>query len=171
MERLFHHELEGVKKKNKELFFIQGKSFTLNGVISCENYETVRKDILEQRMNSGISCSLISNIEIVDQVLELFMAFTRASDDISFDSFYTFFTSVALSSRRNFRVLEANKISNIKMICTLNEQLIVDSVGGYNCKSDRNDIQGDILSFSLNTDEVANIEGIDNVNMKLIILI
>ena len=30
-----------IKKKNKELFLIEGKSFSLNGKKSCDNYDTV----------------------------------------------------------------------------------------------------------------------------------
>jgi hypothetical protein len=117
-------------------------------------------------MNSGISYSLMSNVEVVDQALELFMAFTRESNDISFEEFYNFFTSVSVSSRRNLRSLETNTISDIKMICTLNQNLVLDSIGGYNCKSETNNIQGNILSLAFDTDDISNIEGIDNVNLQ-----
>jgi hypothetical protein len=40
------------------------------------------------------------------------------------------------------------------------------TIGGYNCKSDQNDIQGTLLSMSLDTDEIGSISGIDNVNLQ-----
>lgn len=157
-----------IKKKNKELFFIQGKSFTLNGKRSCKNYDTVRKDLLEQRKNSKISYSLMSNLEVVDQALQFFMAFSRESKDISFELSYNFYISVSLSTRRNLRFLEINTISDILMICQLNQSLVLDLVGRYNCKSEANNIEGNVLSINFNTDDVTNIAGIDYVNLQSI---
>ena len=94
-----------IKKKNKELFFIQEKSFTLNGKISCEKYVTIKKEALEQRMNFAISYSLMSNIEVVDKILKLFLAFARESNDKFFEALYNFFTNVTVSTRRNLRSL------------------------------------------------------------------
>ena len=88
-----------IKKKNKELFFIQEKSFTLNGKISCEKYVTIKKEALEQRMNSKISFS------IIDKILKLFLAFDRESNDKFFEALYNFFTNVTVSTRRNLRSL------------------------------------------------------------------
>ena len=162
-------EKKMIKKKNKELFLIEGKSFSLNGKKSCDNYDTVRKALLEQRMNSKISYSLMSNVEIVDQALQYFMAFERESDDISFEEFYTFYTSISVSTRRALRALETNTISDIPVTCKLNQSLVIGTLGGYNCKSDTNDIQGTLLSISLDTDEIGSISGIDNVNLQSII--
>ena len=92
-----------IKKKNKELFFIQEKSFTLNGKISCKKYVTIKKEALEQRMNFAISYSLMSNIEVVDKILKLFLAFARESNDKFFEALYNFFTNVTVSTRRNLR--------------------------------------------------------------------
>ena len=155
-------EKKMIKKKNKELFLIEGKSFSLNGKKSCDNYDTVRKALLEQRMNSKISYSLMSNVEIVDQALQYFMAFERESDDISFEEFYTFYTSISVSTRRALRALETNTISDIPVTCKLNQSLVIGTLGGYNCKSDTNDIKGTLLSMTLDTDEIGNIQGIYN---------
>ena len=159
-------EKKMIKKKNKELFIIEGKSFTLNGKKSCQNYDTVRKSLLEQRGNSKISYSLISNVEIVDEALNFFMAFTRESKDVSFEPSYQFYTSVSVSTRRYLRSLGTNTISNIPVTCKLNESLVLDLVGGYNCKSDTNNIQGTVLSMTFDTDDIGNIAGIDNVNIQ-----
>ena len=159
-------EKKMIKKKSKELFIISGKSFNLNGKKSCENYDTVRRALLEQRMNSKISFSLMENIEIVDQALQYFMAFERESDDVSFEELYSFVNSINVATRRFLRVLDTNTISDIPVTCRLNQSLVVGSIGGYNCKSDTNDIKGTLLSMTLDTDEIGNIQGIDNVNLK-----
>ena len=159
-------EKKMIKKKSKELFIISGKSFNLNGKKSCENYDTVRRALLEQRMNSKISFSLMENIEIVDQALQYFMAFERESDDIPFEELYSFVNSINVATRRFLRVLDTNTISDIPVTCRLNQSLVVGSIGGYNCKSDTNDIKGTLLSMTLDTDEIGNIQGIDNVNLK-----
>ena len=157
-----------IKKKNKELFIIEGISFSLNGKKSCDNYDSVRRAILEQRMNSKISYNLMSNVEIVDQTLKYFMALERESDDISFEEFYNFFTSITVSARRFLRSLETITISDIPVTCKLNQSLVMGNIGGYNCESDRNDIQGTLLSISLDTDEIISISGIDNFNLQSI---
>jgi hypothetical protein len=54
------------------------------------------------------------------------------------------------------------------MICTLNQNLVLDSIGGYNCKSEENNIQGNVLSMTVSTDDISNIAGIDNVNLQSI---
>ena len=159
-------EKKMIKKKNKELFLIEGKNFILNEKKSCNSYDAVRRAILEQRMNSKISYSLMSNVEIVDQALQYFMAFERESDDISFEEFYTFYNSISVSTRRILRSLETNTISDIPVTCKLNQSLVMGTIGGYNCKSDQNDIQGTLLSISLDTDEIGSISGIDNVNLQ-----
>ena len=161
-------EKKMIKKKSKELFIISGKSFNLNGKKSCENYDTVRRALLEQRMNSKISFSLMENIEIVDQALQYFMAFERESDDVPFEELYSFINSINVATRRFLRVLDTNTISDIPVTCRLNKSLVVGSIGGYNCKSDTNDIKGTLLSMTLDTDEIGNIQGIDNVNLKSI---
>ena len=110
----------------------------------------------------------MSNVEIVEQALQYFMAFERESDDISFEEYYTFYTSISVSTRRVLRSLETNTISDIPVTCKLNQSLVMGTIGGYNCKSDTNDIQGTLLSMSLNTDEIRSISGIDNVNLQSI---
>ena len=161
-------EKKMIKKKNKELFIIEGKSFNLNGKKSCENYDTVRKALLDQRMNSKISFSIIDKIEIVNQALQYFMAFERESENVLFEELYTFLTSISVSTRRFLRSLEENTISDIPVNCKLNQSLVIGSIGGYNCKSEKNDIKGTLLSMALDTDEIGNIQGIDNVNLKSI---
>ena len=151
-------EKKMIKKKSKELFIISGKSFNLNGKKSCENYDTVRRALLEQRMNSKISFSLMENIEIVDQALQYFMAFERESDDVPFEELYSFVNSINVATRRFLRVLDTNTISDIPVTCRLNKSLVVGSIGGYNCKSDTNDIKGTLLSITLDTDEIGNIQ-------------
>ena len=161
-------EKKMIKKKNKELFIIEGKSFNLNGKKSCENYDTVRKALLDQRMNSKISFSIMDKIEIVNQALQYFMAFERESENVLFEELYTFLTSISVSTRRFLRSLEENTISDIPVNCKLNQSLVIGSIGGYNCKSEKNDIKGTLLSMALDTDEIGNIQGIDNVNLKSI---
>ena len=155
-----------IKKKDKELFLIKGKSFNFEEKRACENYDTVRQNLLEKRMNSGISFSLMSNLEVVNQILEFFMAFSRDSSEISFDSFYKFNMSLFLSTRRNLRSLEENTISDVPIICTLNENLALDSTAGYNCNSESVKIQGNVLSFGIDNTDDMNISGIDNVNTQ-----
>ena len=161
-------EKKMIKKKNKELFIIEGKSFNLNGKKSCENYDTVRKALLDQRMNSKISFSIMDKIEIVNQALQYFMAFERESENVLFEELYTFLTSISVSTRRFLRSLKENTISDIPVNCKLNKSLLIGSIGGYNCKSEKNDIKGTLLSMALDTDEIGNIQGIDNVNLKSI---
>ena len=157
-----------IKKKNKELFLIQGKSFTLNGKRSCEKYDTIRSKTLEQRENSGISFSLVGALEIVNQALEFFLGLARKSEDIPFDAIYTFVTSLMVLTRRNLRTLEESTISDIPMTCKLNESLIVGLIGGYDCISDTKNIQGTPLSMKMSTDDIMNIAGIDNINLQSI---
>ena len=157
-----------IKKKNKELFLIQGKSFTLNGKRSCEKYDTIRSKTLEQRENSGISFSLVGALEIVNQALEFFLGLARKSEDIPFDAIYTFVTSLMVLTRRNLRTLEESTISDIPMTCKLNESLIVGLIGGYDCISDTKNIQGTPLSMKMSTDDIMNIAGIDNIDLQSI---
>lgn len=145
---------------------LQGKSFTLSGKISCEKYETVRSKILEARENSGISFSLIGGLEVVDQALEFFLGLGRKSADILFEDIYTFLTNLTVSTRRNLRTLEESTISDIPMTCKLNESLVLDLIGGYDCVSDTNDIKGTPLSMKMATDSILDISGIDNINLQ-----
>lgn len=69
-------------------------------------------------MNLGISYTLMSYLEVVNQVLEFFMAFSRESTDISFDLFYKFYMSLSLSTRRNLRSLGENTISAVPIKCS-----------------------------------------------------
>ena len=119
-------------------------------------------------MNSKISFSIIDKIEIVNQALQYFMAFERESENVLFEELYTFLTSISVSTRRFLRSLEENTISDIPVNCKLNQSLVIGSIGGYNCKSEKNDIKGTLLSMALDTDEIGNIQGIDNVNLKSI---
>lgn len=169
IDRKYCDRKKTIKKKNKELFIIEGKSFNLNGKKSCENYDTVRKALLDQRMNSKISFSIMDKIEIVNQALQYFMAFERESENVLFEELYTFLTSISVSTRRFLRSLEENTISDIPVNCKLNQSLVIGSIGGYNCKSEKNDIKGTLLSMALDTDEIGNIQGIDNINLKSII--
>ena len=110
----------------------------------------------------------MDKIEIVNQALQYFMAFERESENVLFEELYTFLTSISVSTRRFLRSLEENTISDIPVNCKLNQSLVIGSIGGYNCKSEKNDIKGTLLSMALDTDEIGNIQGIDNVNLKSI---
>ena len=42
----------------------------------------------------------------------------------------------------------------------------MDSIGGYNFKSETNNIEENVLSMAFDTDDISNIAEIDNINME-----
>ena len=59
-----------IKRKNKELFYIKGKTFNFTEKKSCEKYETIKKQIIQNRQNTGIYYGLMGNLEMVNQILQ-----------------------------------------------------------------------------------------------------
>ena len=155
-----------IKKKNQELFMINGKTFKLNGKRSCANYDTIKNEILENRENSEVAFAAMSALAVVNQALEFLMGFSRESENVQFPDIYTFLTSLTLSTRRRLRILEETTISDIPITCNLNQNLVVGLIGGYNCGSDTKNIQGTPLSMKFDTDDIMDIAGIDNINLQ-----
>ena len=155
-----------IKKKNQELFMINGKTFKLNGKRSCANYDTIKNEILENRENSEVAFAAMSALAVVNQALEFLMGFSKESENAQFPDIYTFLTSLTLSTRRRLRILEETTISDIPITCNLNQSLVVGLIGGYNCGSDTKNIQGTPLSMKFDTDDIMDIAGIDNINLQ-----
>ena len=155
-----------IKKKNQELFYIQGKTFNFTEKKSCGKYETIKKQIIQNRQNSGIYYGLMGNLVMVNQVIQFFMALTRKSTDYTFENIYNFTTDVTLSTRRNLRILDETTVSDVEVSCKLNQSLTLDLTGGYNCNSGSVSTQGTPLSLELNTDKVDGISGIEKANLQ-----
>ena len=140
-----------IKKKNQELFFIQGKTFNLEAKISCSKYETIKKQIIENRKYSGIFFGLLGNLELLNKIVHFFMALTRKAKNINFKNMYNFTTDIVYSNRRNLRFLDENIASDVKVTCNLNKDLNLDLTQGYNCNSESSNIQGTPISIKIDT--------------------
>ena len=154
-----------IKKLNQELFYIKGKTFNLDGKKTCEKYGTIKKQIIEQRQSSGVYYAFMGQLSIVNQFLQFFMALTKNINS-KFKSSYTFFSDLKLSNRRNLRYLE-EILTNLKITCNQEKELSLDKTGGFNCKSDSNDIKGNPLSLEIDADSVTEISGIEKANSQI----
>ena len=155
-----------IKKKNQELFYIKGKTFNFTQKKSCEKYETIKKQIIQNRQNTGIYYGLMGNLVMVNQMIQFFMALTRKSRDYTFKNIYNFTTDITLSTRRNLRRLDETTVSDVEVSCKLNQSLTLDLTGGYNCNSGSVGTQGTPVSIELDTDNVDGISGIEKANMQ-----
>ena len=155
-----------IKRKNKELFYIKGKTFNFTEKKSCEKYETIQKQIIQNRQNTGIYYGLMGNLEMVNQIIQFFMALTRKSTDYTFENIYNFTSNVILSTRRNLRRLEESTVSDVEVSCKLNQSLNSNFIAGYNCNSGSVGTQGTLVSLELDTDKVDGISGIEKANLQ-----
>ena len=154
-----------IKKLNQELFYIKGKTFNLESKKSCEKYETIKRQIIHQRQSSGVFYAFMGKLSIVDQFLQFFMALTK-NINAKFNSSYTFFSDLKVSNTRNLRYLEET-LTNIKITCNEEKGLSLDKTGGFNCKSDSDNIKGNPLSLEIDTDKVTEISGIEKANSQI----
>ena len=151
-----------IKKKNQELFYIQGKTFDLDGKQSCEKYNTIKKQIIEKRQSTGIYYALMNQLKIVNQIITFFMALTKKTSSNTFNNYYSFNTIFIFSNRRNLRNLEETTYSDVVVTCY--QSLILDLTAGYNCRSESGNYPGTPVSFKIDTDEVNDISLIEKLN-------
>ena len=157
-----------IKKKNQELFYIEGKIFNLGKKITCEKYETIKKQIIQKRQSTGIYYALMSKLELVNKIIQFLMILTKKKIDYIFQDKYSFTSDFIFSTRRNLRSLDETIVSDIQIECSLNESLTLNLTGGYNCKSGEVNNQGNPKSLEIDTDKVDSISGIEKINHQSI---
>ena len=152
-----------IKKKNQEMFFINGKELSLGKEISCENYNIKKVEIAEKKQNTKISFLQLGKFQSIRNILKFFIALTKPQDSsISFNNEYKLPVKIKLSNKRLLRNLDETK-SGVEVSCKLNETLKTDFAAGYDCIN--NDIKGTPTNMETETDEITDIAGIpDNAN-------
>ena len=153
-----------IKKKNQELFYIQGKTFNLTKETSCAKYDTIKKQLIEKRQTTGIFFGFIGKFQMVNKIITFFMALTRKSNQFLFQSSYYFTSKFTFSIRRYLRNLDENTYSDVEITCNLNNSLTLELTGGYNCQSESSNYQGNPTSLEIETDQVEGISGIEKIN-------
>jgi len=153
-----------IKKKNQELFYIQGKTFDFTEEKSCLKYDNIKKQLIEKRQSTGIFFGLIGKLQMVDKIITFFMALTRKSNQFLFQSTYYFTSTFTFSIRRYLRNLDENTYSDVEVTCNLNNSLTLDLTGGYNCQSESSNYQGNPTSLEIEVDQVDDISGIEKIN-------
>jgi len=159
-------ESKVIKKKNQELFYIQGKTFDLDKKYSCEKYNKIKKQIIEERQKNGISYALMAKLELVNQVIQFFMALARKTLDDIFQQTYKFKSFFTFSNRRNLRNLDEDT-TEVDITCNLDSNLKLDFTAGYNCKSDEANYQGTPLSLQIDDEGVKEISLIEKANFNV----
>ena len=151
-----------IKKKNQEMFFIQGNELDLGGKTTCENYNTLKLQVAKQRQNSKFSFLQLGKLSPIPNLVKFFFALTRKEKTDSFQKVHTLSIKLRISNRRRLRGLDEVK-SGLSVNCNLNSSLETDLAGGYDCTN--NEIKGTPVSMELETDEISDISGIpENAN-------
>ena len=153
-----------IKKKNQELFYIQGKTFNLADKKSCIKYNDFKNKLIQKRQNSGIYYALIGQLENVNKIIQFFMALTRKSENNNFNESYYFDTNLLFTNIENLRYLEELTIENSEVECKLDEGLELNYTGGYNCNSKTTNYEEIPQSLEIDTDKVDYISGIEKIN-------
>ena len=153
-----------IKKKNQELFYIQGKTFNLTEETTCGKYDTIKKQLIDKRQSTGLFFGLTGKISLVNNIIRFFMALTRKSSQITFINPYKFISAFTFSTRRILRNLDENTYSDVEVTCNLNDSLTLDLTGGYDCASESGDYKGTPTSLEVDADQVDGISGIEKIN-------
>ena len=153
-----------IKKKNQELFYIQGKTFNLTEETTCGKYDTIKKQLIDKRQSTGLFFGLTGKISLVNNIIKFFMALTRKSSQITFINPYKFISAFTFSTRRILRNLDENTYSDVEVTCNLNDSLTLDLTGGYDCASESGDYKGTPTSLEVDADQVDGISGIEKIN-------
>ena len=153
-----------IKKRNKELFNFQAKTFNLSEETTCENYDTIKKQLIAKRQTTGIFFGFIGKISLIDQIIKFFMVLTRKSSKIEFEDPYTFISQFKFSTRRYLRTLDEVTYSDIEINCDLNNSLTLDLTGGYNCASEKDNYKGTPKSLEVDSELEEGISGIEKIN-------
>ena len=153
-----------VKKRNKELFNIQAKTFNLSEETTCENYDTIKKQLIAKRQTTGIFFGFIGKISLIDQIIKFFMVLTKKSSKIEFEDPYTFISQFKFSTRRILRTLDEVTYSDIEINCDLNNSLTLNLTGGYNCASEKDNYKGTPKSLEVDSELEEGISGIEKIN-------
>ena len=151
-----------IKKKNQEMFFIQGNELDLGGKTTCQNYNTLKLQVAKQRQNSKFSFLQLGKLSPIPNLVKFFLALTRKDKSDSFQETHSLSIKLRISNRRRLRGLDEVK-SGLAVSCNLNKSLETDLAGGYDCTN--SDIKGTPVSMEIETDEISDISGIpENAN-------
>lgn len=150
-----------IKKKNQEMFFIQGKELPLKGKQSCKNYNEIKMQKAKVIQTSKYSFLQLGKLELIANKIQFFLALIRMTKDVPFQPRHILPVKLKLSSRR-LRNLEQT-LYGVEVTCDLNKELETDLAAGYDCIN--SNIKGTPISVVLQKDDIENISGIpDNAN-------
>lgn len=94
------------------------------------------------------------------------MALTKKATNIAFEQYYKFTSNLKLLNRRNLRNLDKT-LSEIDIICKIDNNLSLDKTGGYNCFSEGKKIHGLPSSLEIDINKIKDISGKEKINTLL----
>ena len=115
-----------INKKNQEILFMQGKQIKFESKSRCENYNTIKTQIVKKRQETKYTFLQIGNLNPIYNGFNFFMALLKNYLDYEFYNIFTLTTKITLSKRRYLRYLQETSQTSIPVSCTLNQTLITD---------------------------------------------
>jgi len=145
-----------LKKKRKEMLFIESKSINLNQEYKCENFNELKLKRAKARKSSPFSFLQLGRPSGYGYFF--FLALMKRSSSAMFTS-TTFTITVVYSASSRMRALEETKEEDQILTCTVGET--ADNSGVFNCGDGKESIVP--LKIDLIDDQVAGINDLVNV--------
>ena len=145
-----------LKKKRKEMLFIESKSINLNQEYKCENFNELKLKRAKARKSSPFSFLQLGRPSGYGYFF--FLALMKRSSSALFTT-TTFTITVVYSASSRMRALEETKEEDLTLSCTVGET--ADNSGVFNCGDGKESIVP--LKIDLIDDQVAGINDLVNV--------
>ena len=145
-----------LKKKRKEMLFIESKSINLNQEYKCENFNELKLKRAKARKSSPFSFLQLGRPS--GYGFFFFLALMKRSSSALFTR-TTFNITVVYSASSRMRALEETKEEDLTLSCTVGET--ADNSGVFNCGDGKESIVP--LKIDLIDDQVAGINDLVNV--------
>jgi hypothetical protein len=143
-----------LKKKNKEMIFINKKSFKLDEECQCENYNTYKLKKSKERQNASFSFLSLGNLSTSGRKASFNMGIMK-KPQVKF-IVIVIPVIITVRVRSNLRQLQQVEDLYLNANCDISSQ--EGNVADLNCNSDN--LSGEPVSLLLDNDDIENVSGL-----------
>ena len=150
-----------LKKKKKEMFYINKKNFSLSSSYKCENFNELKLKKAKARKNSPFTFLQVARPPSYSKLF--FIALTRKNTEAVFNQTQIFTVTLKVQTSRRRRRMDTQELEDLNIICTPGNS--TDNTGAFDCSGSAN---GDLVSLDIENDKIAgqteNIKILENPN-------
>ena len=134
--RKFFVEPRIMKKKRKEMLFVEASKDENEEEIECQNYNDLKLKLAKKRKNAKFSFLQLGRPSGYANFF--FMALTRKSTTTVFQSTFTYSVTVIHAKSGRIRFLDETEDTDLDVECSLNTETSTDDSGLLDCKDSSN---------------------------------